>query len=207
MEKSKGNNCAYLVNTALIGGLVVFVLAGWLLVLDFFHIAWLKPGLSATTKDKALYSLILAFMVLLALTFRNLRSKFDRKALLTAFIICFAFLGLRAHRYIFYWDWDRSCAAGQPIACWGLANAHRDENGFGMHEELSAHYEELTCEYKLELGCSAMIRRGVREFSRAQCEVMNRHCKASGHKLDEHSSLMCQAFEAHCVAHPTRRPD
>lgn len=206
MEEWKGKFGVYVANGLLIGAVVVFVLACWMLVLDLLSVAaWQLEGLRTESHVKLFTALILAILIIVSfLASRNLRSKLRGSPLVAALILCIAFLGMRAHRYIFYWDWKRSCASGESYACWSLAKAHQKQNGFGMHPSNVAYYEDQACEHGSEYGCVAMIRRGETDFSRAQCEFMAWYCGAPATDnmySENESELLCSAAEAHCKEH------
>lgn len=204
MEEWKDRTGAYLAKSVLIISLVVFVLAGWMLVVDFLYGAVLITGLSPESRGNVFYSLMLASFVIVSLhAIRKLRTLIDWNALLMVLIVCIAFLGMRAHRYVFYWDWERNCANGQMLDCWALANAHRQESGFGMRSSKAAYYENQACELGWEFGCVAMIRRGETDFSQSMCEVMSWNCQAQKDSeiFVEERDLMCFAVETHCQKH------
>jgi len=209
MEEWKGRFTVYVANGALIGALVVFVLACWMLVLDFLSTyAWLLEGLRLESQVKLFTALIMAILIIVSfLASRNLRSKLRGDPLVAALILCIAFLGMRAHRYIFYWDWKRSCASGESYACWSLSKAHQKRNGFGMHPSKAAYYENQACELGLEYGCVAMIRRGETDFSQSMCEAMSWNCEAQKDSeiFVEERDLMCFAVETHCQKHLRRK--
>jgi len=207
MEEWKGKFGVYVANGVLIGALVVFVLACWMLILDLLQIAWFRAVLRAESQVKLFAALILAFFLIVSfLASRNLRSKLRGSPLVAALILCIAFLGMRAHRYIFFWDWKHSCATGYSTACWSLANAHQKQSGFGMHPSKAAYYENQACELGLDYGCVAMIRRGETDFSQSMCEAMSWNCQAQKDTeiFVEERDLMCFAVETHCQKHLRR---